>query len=249
MGILANSVEKTHSSSTSDDTSLGYVTASRITLTTTPTGTTYSWALGQPSASSPARAALSAETGASVNFVPDVAGYYNIICTVDGSTVYILRISVEATAVSSLVDSLRHSPKSDSSVPTPALGLAQYFSSTQSTLCSKTSAGLIVPLFTGSIGAALGNADATVQIGSGNVRVLPASTLTANRALTLGTTSAVSGDIIRIIRLDAEAFTYAVINGGVGAGTLFTFSSATKGDLEFRFDGTNWATWTKRAIA
>jgi len=89
-------------------------------------------------------------------------------------------------------------------------------------------------------GANLTNADATIQVGGNYWRVLPAATLTANRQLTLGTTNAAAGDVITITRLDAEAFTYAVLNGGPAAGTLVTLPVSVKAFADFYFDGTDW---------
>lgn len=93
----------------------------------------------------------------------------------------------------------------------------------------------------GAAGANLTDADATIQITAGAWRKLPAATLSAGRALTLGTTGAVAGDQITVTRLDATANTYAVINGGAGAGTLLTMPASKVNFGLFQFDGTNWA--------
>lgn len=93
----------------------------------------------------------------------------------------------------------------------------------------------------GAAGTALTDADATIQVGGGNWRVLPAATLSTNRQLTLGTTSAVAGDQIELTRLDLTANTYTIINGGAGAGTLLVFPVSKLGCAKFQFDGTNWA--------
>lgn len=82
---------------------------------------------------------------------------------------------------------------------------------------------------------------ATIQVGGNYWRVLPAATLSGNSVLTLGTTNASSGDIITITRLDTGAFTYAVANGGAGAGTLVTFPVSVEAFGDFQFDGTNWS--------
>jgi hypothetical protein len=146
MGILANSASSTQTSSGADASVSGYVVNERIVLTTNPTGTDYVWALGGPANTTVARSALSAETGASVTFTPDVSGYWVATCTVDSTTTYVLRISVENTAISQLVEAVRFSPKSDSSVPTPAVGQTMYFSSDQDALVVKDSAGDIFPV-------------------------------------------------------------------------------------------------------
>jgi hypothetical protein len=138
-GITAASASETLAAGdTSADHAVGgFITGESILLGTSPTGTDYEWALTQPAASSRARSALSAETGATVTFTPDVAGYYVLTATVDSVTAYILRIAVTSTAISQLVEAIRFSPKTDSSVPAPALGLTMYYSSDQDALCVK----------------------------------------------------------------------------------------------------------------
>ncbi len=98
-------------------------------------------------------------------------------------------------------------------------------------------------------GAALTNANATIQVGGNRWRTLPVSTLTDNRTLTLGTTNAQAGHTIDVTRLDAEAFTYAIANGGIGAGTLITFPVSTRYWAKFQFDGTNWKLRAAGAMA
>lgn len=144
-GILANSASQTM---TSGDTSatksvMGYITAERVTLTTTPTGTAYVWALAIPSGSSAARSNLSATSGESVYFRPDVEGNYVVQCTVDSTTVYTITIAVVASVVASVTGATRYLPRTDASVPTPATGVVLYYSSDQSALCVKDSAGAV----------------------------------------------------------------------------------------------------------
>jgi hypothetical protein len=77
-----------------------------------------------------------------------------------------------------------------------------------------------------------------------SVYTLPAATLSANHTLTLATTgSPATGLVVTVVRRDLTAHTYAVINGGVGAGTLLTFASApaTAQGAKFKFDGTDWS--------
>lgn len=90
-------------------------------------------------------------------------------------------------------------------------------------------------------GADLTDADATIAVAAGYWRKMPAATLSANRAITLGTTGAAAGDQITITRLDATANTLAVINGGAGAGTLVTLPASKVAFARFQYDGTNWA--------
>lgn len=93
-------------------------------------------------------------------------------------------------------------------------------------------------------GASLTDADQTLQPFTDKAsRYDQVTALTANRTKTLGTTSVVAGTKVTIVRRDAAAFTLAVVNGGAGAGTLFTFA-ASPTEVQratFTFDGTNWA--------
>jgi DNA-binding transcriptional regulator YdaS (Cro superfamily) len=232
-----------------DNSVAGRVTGELITLTVSPTGTDYEWDLNTPSASAKARSALSASTGSSVTFTPDVGGIFTALVTVDSVTQYVLRIGVTSTALSQLAEAVRQTPKADATVPAPAVGLTHYFSDTLSQWAAKDPSDIVWPLLTGAMGATLTDADATIQIGDGGRRVLPASTLSDNRTITLGTTNAVLGNVIEIARLDVEAFTLAIVNGGVGAGTLATFAVSAREYASFRFDGTNWALWTRRPLS
>lgn len=89
-------------------------------------------------------------------------------------------------------------------------------------------------------GANLADADATVQVSEGVLRRLPAATLGAARVLTLGTTNAVKGDQICIVRDDVTANTYTVHNGGPGANDLLVMPASKQGFCLAQFDGTNW---------
>jgi hypothetical protein len=89
-------------------------------------------------------------------------------------------------------------------------------------------------------GAALVDGGETISVYQGFRRTLPLSTLTGTSVGTLGTVGAEKWAEVHILRLDAEAFTYAIANGGAGSGTLVTFASATPSWGVFYFDGTNW---------
>jgi hypothetical protein len=90
------------------------------------------------------------------------------------------------------------------------------------------------------LGDNLTDADATVDPQGNFIRQLPASTLSSNRIATMGTTNAVSGDVITIVRLDTEAFTYTINNGGPAAGTLATLPVSVESFADLYFNGTNW---------
>ena len=99
------------------------------------------------------------------------------------------------------------------------------------------------------LAASLTDATTTLQPGAGShtVHPLPAATLTVARSLTLGTTNVLTGQILRIERLDATPFAYTIINGGGGAGTKYVFLGGATGSAEFIFDGTNWALYRSPA--
>lgn len=95
----------------------------------------------------------------------------------------------------------------------------------------------------------LGDASVSIAVASGSEFILPRGTLTANRTLTLSTTGAVTGEVVRVTREDSTAFTLAIVNGGAGAGTLYTFPVSVTRVADFRFDGTNWALSGNAAIS
>lgn len=86
----------------------------------------------------------------------------------------------------------------------------------------------------------LTDANATIDPRGNYLRVLPASTLSTNRVATMGTTNALEGDIITVVRRDVGAFTYTINNGGAGGGTLVTFPVSVQAFADLYFDGTNW---------
>lgn len=94
-------------------------------------------------------------------------------------------------------------------------------------------------------GAMLADASATVNpaADSASAYLMPPKTQTANRSITIGTTgSPPAGLTVTIFRYDLSANTLALVNGGPGAGTQFTFpASPTKPQAcALTFDGTNW---------
>jgi hypothetical protein len=152
-GIIGASVSK---SMVSGDTAVngaqsGYVRNERILLSTSPSGSSYTWAIAAPTSSAVASSALSSTTSATPSFIPDVAGAYLITCEVDG-TEYTLRLTVENVAYAQLVDLLRLTPVADASVPTPSLGANVYFSSDHDLFVLKDTNGDVFPI---ELGAAL----------------------------------------------------------------------------------------------
>ncbi len=80
----------------------------------------------------------------------------------------------------------------------------------------------------------------TLTLEGGAWYTIPAGTLTENIALTLDTANAVVGDCFEITRLDVSGFTVAIINGGVGAGTLVTLPASARSFAKGCFNGTNY---------
>ncbi len=83
-------------------------------------------------------------------------------------------------------------------------------------------------------------ATTTVQRVGPRTSFLLAGTMSQGETVTLGTTGAVDGDYIKIIRTSTSAQTCAVVNGGPGAGTLHTQVASKVNFTEARFNGTNW---------
>lgn len=127
-GILANSPSHTMVSAIADNTQSGYVAGEKITLSTSPTGTLYSWGLSIPTGSTVARAGLDNTTTASPVFIPDVGGYYVITCTVDNSTSYVLRLNVADRVSVVASGAVTYAPIANASIPAPVLGATLYYS-------------------------------------------------------------------------------------------------------------------------
>lgn len=125
-------------SATADNTQAGYLVGEQIVLSTTPTGSSYAWALATPTGSSSGRAGLSEDDVAGPVFTPDVAGYYVITCLVSGTTSYVLRIAVTSLATATPTQGLRLSPVTDAQVEAPAVGVVLFCGSNHSNaLCVK----------------------------------------------------------------------------------------------------------------
>jgi len=91
------------------------------------------------------------------------------------------------------------------------------------------------------VGTALTNVAATtVTRMATKTSYLLAGTMSQNETITLSTTGAVTGDVIKVIRSSTSAFTAAIVNGGAGAGTIATLPVSKAGFVEAVFDGTNW---------
>lgn len=125
------------------DVESGYITSEQIALSTSPTGTTYVWALAVPSGSVLARSALTSDDTATSAFTPDVAGEYVVTCVVDSTTSYVIRCSVANAAAASAIGAIRFLPIADSTVQTPSTGRVLYYSSTQSKMATKDASGTV----------------------------------------------------------------------------------------------------------
>lgn len=130
-GIIAISVTKTHTDSGADVATSGFLKNERITLSAVPPGAGRVWSLSAPSASSPASSALDDDQDTNPAFTPDVAGYYTVSVLIDGTTTYVLRISVSPIAVARQAEAINFQPLEDSQVPAPTIGRTVYCSATQ----------------------------------------------------------------------------------------------------------------------
>lgn len=88
-------------------------------------------------------------------------------------------------------------------------------------------------------GADLTDGDETLKVTDGKLRMVPASTLGADRTKTLSATGAQKEDVIRISRIDNSAHQLIVVDGPSSA-TLLTMAASHQGFAEFYFNGTNW---------
>lgn len=89
---------------------------------------------------------------------------------------------------------------------------------------------------------------ATIYVSGKKRRRVAAGALAANSTITLSTTGAREGHELELSLLDDAAYTCAVVNGGVGAGTLATKPISAKHYVKVYFDGTNWVLLDSHAI-
>ena len=84
-----------------------------------------------------------------------------------------------------------------------------------------------------SVGTDVGDADVTLTANTSSPLQQYATTLTANRTVTLSTTDAINGDSFRVARTGLGSFTLDV-------GGLKTIGSATAAFVDVSFDGSAW---------
>lgn len=120
-GILANSASVSMLVGSPDANQDGYLSGEQITLTVTPGASSVQWSAAKPTSSLDS-SELSADTGHSVTFTPDVGGYYVFVALVDGTTTYVLRIAVTEVAAVVPYEALRMIPTDSDTVPTPVMG-------------------------------------------------------------------------------------------------------------------------------
>lgn len=217
-GILANSASVTMTSGDTalDNTKAGYVVGEQITLSTTPTGATYSWGLAKPEGAT-SRSNLSDSTSASVVFVPDYAGTWTVTCVVD-STTYVLRLTATAVAITSVANAHRFSPTTNTSIPAPSLGLTLFCSSDASNkLRVKNTSGTVLPLDaassrTGSFALSAGSATIADTSVTASTCIVASCTNASNRGDLSFTFSAGVGVTVTSTNVaDASSYRYALI--------------------------------------
>ena len=79
-----------------------------------------------------------------------------------------------------------------------------------------------------------------VALGRQTRYAFASATMSQNDTVTLSTTGAVVGDVVKLVKNSVSAFTLAVVNGGAGTGTLCTLVASKLGWAQAYFDGTNW---------
>jgi hypothetical protein len=98
-------------------------------------------------------------------------------------------------------------------------------------------------------GSTLTDADQTLQWSTTQgYHRMPASTTTATRAKTLGTTNPVAGSVY-VLDFYSQGNDVTIINGGSGAGTIDTITAGTKVRYVVRYDGVNWVKGVRMPLA
>lgn len=141
-GILANSTSVVMASSIGADAAReGFTLGEVVTFTVDPTGAAYLWSVGGPAGSV---AQLTESDAAAPKLKPDQAGFYIIVCTVDATTTYVMRIEVKAITVDWAASGLHMARVAAADVPTPATGYVLFVDSSNSDLVSiKNSSGSV----------------------------------------------------------------------------------------------------------
>jgi len=157
-GILANSSTATmvDADTTPDNARSGYVTADQITLGVTGTPVSTVWSMAKPSAET-AACELSSSTDPNPTFTATVDGYFTVVCVVDGTTTYVLRMAVARVGVVSTLTAVRMLPILNASVPTPATGRTLFSSSDLNDLAQKLPDGITYALAGGAGGGGGGS--------------------------------------------------------------------------------------------
>jgi hypothetical protein len=222
----------------------GYVVGEQVTLSTIPAPAlaSYAWSIAKPGGST-ILSDLTDGALAAPAFTPDVAGFYVISVTVNGTTTYVLRCSVTATVMVTVAESIRVPPKADAGVIAPPAGVVLFQSLALGRLRFKNSVGVVYDLATPAammIGAALTDADVHIDVGGLGIRFLPPATLTGNHTCTLDVVGAVTTDMILVSRLDTTAWSYSLIDGGPGGATMFVLPPSESWWALCYFAGTGW---------
>lgn len=145
-GINAVSVTKTHNNSGADVATTGFLINERITLSASPTGSGYLWALAAPNDSVPVYSALDDDSDEGPAFTPDVAGFYTVSVLVNGVTQYVLRITVTDVAVARQAQGINLLPLANAQVPTPQAGVTIYYSVELGAPAKKDTSGTVTAL-------------------------------------------------------------------------------------------------------
>jgi hypothetical protein len=230
-GILANSLSR---QMTDGDTApvnvvQGYVGGQLVTLATTPTGSTYQWALSCPNTSSRTRpVALSDTQGAAPTFTPDVAGFYVVTCVVDGVTAYTLTLDVLTVVNPVSLLAILEQQVSDVAIPSPpGTALTIYNSEEQGGLAYKDSSGTVTPLSTGTSSQAI--TGPTGATDNALVRFNGTSgTIAQNSLVTVDDSGNVSVPALATV----DGVDVSVLGAKLASGYLFITASLTTGTTQ-----------------
>lgn len=82
--------------------------------------------------------------------------------------------------------------------------------------------------------------DTIITVGDGQWHTVAENTLTAPRTLTLSVANARRGDMKNIFRIDSSVHVLAIVNGGLGGGTIVELPGGQRSYVTCWFDGTDW---------
>ena len=132
-------------SSSPVNTASGFLTKEQISFGLTGSPMSAIWSLSKPSTSGSACSIIGASSLNPV-LTPDTEGVYVVSCLVDGSTTYVLTLSIVASSSVSTISALHLLPADPVQIPTPRSGATVFFNLLTSEIAAKYPDGNIVNL-------------------------------------------------------------------------------------------------------